>query len=86
MKCARCHRECAEWLQRRDDFICISCVGAEADVLYDAVRYVLDQAQRDTKGLGYHLGPFMESFERLVTAEAVRLGQARQVIYRRRAS
>lgn len=86
MKCSRCHRDCDECVQRGDVRVCIACLGAEADVLYDAVRYVLDQAQRDPKGLGYHLGPHMESFERLVTAESARLGLPRDAVRKRRAA
>jgi hypothetical protein len=35
-----------------------------------AVEHVLNQAQRDPKGLGYYVGPYTRSFELLCEAEA----------------
>lgn len=50
-----------------------------------AVEHTLDQAQRDPKGLGYHVGRGMRTFELLCEAEAAYLGMKPAVVQKARA-
>lgn len=49
-----------------------------------ACLYVLTRAQRDPGGLGYHLGPGSEAFERLCAVEASLTGETVDVVMARR--
>lgn len=50
-----------------------------------AVIHVLDTAQRDPRGLGYHLGPGTQSYTLLCAAEAELTGETPEAVEARRA-
>ena len=54
------------------------------DILYSAVKHVLDRAQ-ENPDLGYYIGPGMQSFHLLCKAEAEHLGRPLADVERERA-